>query len=201
MKVKLFILLFCLPIISYGQTNTLIKTIFYNLPLNTSRNEIKKKLLSDKRFTSSKTHADSLLLDYPEDTYLGLCDSKGLVRISPDSVEIELTFGYSYTPEKKRKNHQSSNDLYLKLRYYYSEKDSAEKAYYNIIDLLRPLTKDTLITGIDTVLSESPIRSQLKAKGMDFIFHKPFYKVTVLFATITENYYGLFLEYTRKENR
>lgn len=160
---------------------------------------IEKQLLSDKRFLSRESSSDTAF-NLVEGTFLGLCNNNGLIRTAPDSVEVELTFGYSFSPEKKKRNNKSSNDLYLKLRYYYSVRDSAEKEYHNMLGILRPLTKDTLFTGIDTIYSDSPIRSKLKAKGMEFVFRKPYYKVTVLSVSITENYFGLFLEYTRKEN-
>jgi hypothetical protein len=199
MKVTFLILLFCLPIFFYGQTNASIKEIFYNLPLDASRKMIKKQLASDKTFLSSEKPSDTAFI-FLEDTFLGLCNNNGLIRTVPDSVEVELTFGYSLSREKKKGNNRYSNDLFLKLRYYYSIKDSAEKEYHSMLGKLRPLTKDTLPIEVDTIYSDSPNRSKLKAKGTEFIFHKPDYKVTVLSVSITENCFGLFLEYTRKEN-
>jgi hypothetical protein len=200
MKLTIFILLFSLPVVLYGQTNATVKKIFYDLPLDASRETIKKKLLSDKRFVSNEHLPDTAFNIY-EDTFLGMCNTNGVVRKAPDSTEVELTFGFSFSPGKKKGRNKSSNDLLLKLRYYYSVKDSAECEYDHLLAVLRPLTNDTGFTRIDTIYSDSPVRSKFKARGMEFVFHNPYYKVTVLSANITEHYYGLFLEYTRKEKQ
>jgi len=191
------LLLLGLSTLTEGQTNKKVKEIFYNLPLDASRKEISVKLNSDSRFRSTDKFLDSNSY-FSEPSFIGLCSDLGLVKSKPDSLEVELTWGYSYSPKSKKKRNDFS-DLYFKSRYYYSSPDSVEKEYRNMLTILRKLTSDTLSAGIDTIYSDSPIRSQLKAHGVEFVFHKPYYKVQVLFANITKNYFGLFLEYTRKE--
>ena len=198
MKKDLLILLFfSFSIFTDGQTNKKVKEIFYNLPLDATRKEISVKLISDGRFRSTDKFSDSTLFFF-EPSYIGLCSDLGLVKSKPDSLEVELTWGYSYGPESKKQSDNLS-DLYFKSRYFYSSPDSAEKEYQNMLAIFRKITRDTTLVGIDTIFSESPIQSQFKAHGVEFIFHKPYYKVQVLYAKITKDYFGLFLEYTRKE--
>jgi hypothetical protein len=66
-----------------------------------------------------------------------------------------------------------------------------------MLNLLRPVSRDTSCIWIDTVYSDSPIRSQFNASGMGF--NTPLYSVEVLRASIMKNHYGLYLEYTRDE--
>jgi hypothetical protein len=173
----------------------IIKHIFYDLPLDKSRPEIRKTLLTDNRFKSTNTDTNDFTTSWS--TFIGLCSDQGVIKSTPDSIEIELTFGSSSTFSKKRKKHTSLT--YVKIRYFYSSLDSVELEYNRIANMLRPIFTDTTLTGIDTVFSDSSVRSQFKAKGMTFRNANSNYSVELLSAIITKNYYGLFIEYTRED--
>ena len=179
-----------------GQTSETVKHIFLDLPLDKPRADIHKTIKADKRFKS--TDKDTSYFNSFMYTYIGLTNDKGIIKSKPDSIEIELTYGVgsSHINGKKMKSYSST---YLKLRYFYSSLDSVEKEYQNILSVLRPILKDTSYTRIDTIFSDSPVRSQFKATGMTFKNKKTTYSVEVLNASIIENKYGLYLEYKKDE--
>ncbi len=70
------------------QVSTVIENIFYNLPLEKSRLELREVILNDKRFTLT----DTTFNDFPPPTFFkGIASDKGLYFINPDSTEICFT--------------------------------------------------------------------------------------------------------------
>lgn len=188
-----------LPLLSMAQSAEIVKQVFLGLPLDASRKIILEQLRTEKRFHSTDTTTTGSI-DIFGEAYSGLCTDNGVVRLNPDSLEVDLTWGYSgVLSTTRKKNNDYTRDLILKLRYYYASAADAEAAYAGVVQLLRGSTRDTSTSGIDTVFSDSPVRSQLKTTGITFVYHHPDYTVDVQFARITKDYFGLFLEYVRKE--
>ncbi|MGG9964660.1 hypothetical protein [Ferruginibacter sp. SUN106] len=198
-KVFSLLLILGLSLPSMAQSSAMVRRIFLGLPLDASRKLMLEQLRSEKRFHSTDT-ATTNSIDIFGEAYLGLSTDNGVVKINPDSLEVELTWGYSgVLSTTRKKSDDYTRDLILKLRYYYTSPADAEAAYNGVLQLLRGSTRDTSTSGIDTIFSDSPIRSQLKTTGMQFVYHHPWYTVDVQFARITKDYFGLFLEYNRKE--
>lgn len=130
--------------------------------------------------------------------FIGLSNDNGVVKAKPDSIEIELTYGFGQFPAKKK--HSKSNfTTHLILRYFYSSSDRVEKEFKNVLNILSPIIKDSAHTGIDTVYSDHAIQRELKVKGTIFKNYKPKYSIRILNASPTKNYYGLFIEFERED--
>ena len=212
MKQTTIIIFLLFSLNSFSQNNKTIKNIFYNLPIERTREEIKKSLNKDKRFISKnkKTEPafqskDTIHFIIPDifNTYIGKCLDNGITYSKADSIEIELTFGYEsgeMSMDRRMKyNSNETETTILKVRYYYSSMDSVIREYKTITDLLKKEMKDNYQTGIDTVYSDNPISSQFKAHGMTFKNKRKHYKIEVLKAILRDNYYGLYLVYEHRE--
>lgn len=180
----------------FSQTHSTVKHIFYDLPLDKPRSVIKKSIQADYRFKSRDV--DTSFTEKWMSTYIGSCSDNGLVKSKADSIEIELTFG-SGMPVFEKGNKKYLNLTLLNLRYHYSSYEKTECEYENVRKMLRPLFTDTSYTSIDTIYSDSPLRSQFKAKGMIFKNTKKKYSVTALVATEAKNHFALYIEYERME--
>jgi len=193
--------LFLIQIFAFGQTSSIVKNIFYNLPLDKQRFDIYETLKSDKRFKSSTKDTNHLNI-FSIYSYSGLCQDNGIVKSKADSIEIELSNAIGLSPTKKinkKGKSKTINFTFLEIRYFYPSRDSAEKEYKNLLNILEPVFKDTGFITIDTIYSDSPLRSQFKATGIIFNNHKPKYSVRVLIASITKNYFRLSIEFERDE--
>jgi hypothetical protein len=177
--------------LALGQTDPRVRQIFLNLPLDKSRIDIQNAIKSDRRFISTDTDTTDLLNEF---TYIGLSKDNGVVKSKPDSVEIELTYGITANGSNT-KSKAFGDKTYLKLRYFYSSRDSVDKEYHKLLNILQPNFKDAANTRIDTIYSDSPYRRKFKASGMTFKSSKPKFTIQVLNARITDTYFGLFLEY------
>jgi hypothetical protein len=169
--------------LAIGQTDETVKHIFLDLPLDKPRADIQKFIKSDKRFRS--TDADTN--DFNMFTYIGLSSDYGVIKSHPDSVEVELTYG------------GPNNMTFITVRYFYTSRNTVDKEYQRVLSMFRPIFKDTLFSRIDTVYSDSPIRSQFKSYQMTFRNSKSTSSIDVANVCMTKNYFGLFIEYRRKE--
>lgn len=80
-------------------------------------------------------------------TYMGLTKDNGIILSQSDSVIIRLT--YAFNASFKAINDKSVNRkplTILRLEYYYSTMEIAEKEYQNILNILKPIIKDTIPT-------------------------------------------------------
>jgi hypothetical protein len=188
-KISLLFLLLSF-ITTFGQTDKRVQSIFYELPLDKPRSEIERILQSDKRF--QKLDVDSEMFNMF--TYWGRVLNQGIIKSKADSIDIELTYGISSNSNQKG----STRLTHVKLRYFYSSLDTVEKEFKKLSNILNPISNNTSETRIDTIYSDSPIRSQFKAKGVTFHHNKPYYSVELLRATILKNRFGLYIEYTRE---
>ncbi len=181
-----------------SQTNTLIKKLFFELPLDSSRECIYKTLKTDKRFISKNKNDNIINLHKP--SFIGNCIDNGLALSNSDSIEVELTYAFTYKINEEFKKLKSNNQLVIKIRYYYDSADTTKKEYDNLLKIVRTISKDSCITGVDTIYSSSNKINEFKAKGLLFKHVKPEYNVEILNVKVAQNYFGVFLTYTRKEN-
>jgi hypothetical protein len=116
---RLFIILaILLHQIAFGQINPKANSLFFNLPLDSSRKEIQKRLKADKNF---KEYFGADTSDFTEklfNTYLGRTLEKGLLKSQPDSIEIELTFGIAEHKVNKRVSKATKVQTILRVKYY-----------------------------------------------------------------------------------
>src|SRR5688572_5220794 len=146
MKPIWFILiLLSLASLSIAQTHPRVREIFFNLPLDESWENNYKILSTDKRFYATEDARKGKLLSYIN-SFSGWSTDQGIIEAPADSIEVELTWGTIALP-LKRKRTKPVMQVILKTRYYYASKDSVEKEYEQLLNVLRPLIKDTLIKG------------------------------------------------------
>ena len=73
-----------------SQVHPVIENIFYNLPLEKSRLDLREVIVHDTRFILT----DSTLNDYPPATFFkGNTADKGLIESNPDSIHVLLAYG------------------------------------------------------------------------------------------------------------
>ncbi len=197
MKFFFNLILSLLTIAAFAQTPPTIKHIFYDLPLDKSRADIKKAIISDTRFTSKEKSTDPSIFNMS--TYLGFSSDQGMVQSKADFVEMELTFGFCAEPTRRVGKLKYRNITLFKTRYFFSSRESAEKEYQHMLNLLRPILKDTSCTFVGNGYADSIPTDESNATGMYFHNKKPYFKILVLKADITKNYFGLFIEYEAEE--
>jgi hypothetical protein len=125
---------------SIGQIHPLVKHIFYDLPLEKSRKEIREVILKDKRFVSTSTPFNNY---DPDSFFKGITKDKGLIISNPDSIKIVLFFGNTTVSTKKGADNDLTNMMLVNCRYFYSTKDSVEIEYKRMLCMLQPIQKDT----------------------------------------------------------
>jgi hypothetical protein len=194
--VYIFIFFFA-STIAVGQIHPTVKHIFYDLPLDKNRADLRETIATDKRFTSTDTVSNILKNSMPY--FLGVTADKGVIKSKPDSTEIQLTFGSStFASAKGGQKDFKSIDI-LNFKYFYSNKDSVELEYKNLIKMLSAVLKDSSDTKMETTYSKDPTRSQFKAVGKVFESFDPYYSVEILSASVTNNIFGLYIEFRREE--
>ncbi|MFM9949559.1 MAG: hypothetical protein ACKV1O_16600, partial [Saprospiraceae bacterium] len=73
-----------------SQVHPIIENIFYNLPLEKSRLDLREVIINDKRFILT----DTTFNDYPPPTFFkGITADKGLIKSNPDSIQVLLAYG------------------------------------------------------------------------------------------------------------
>ena len=74
------------------QVHPIIESIFYNLPLENSRLDLREVIVNDKRFILT----DTTFNDYqPSSFFKGITADKGLIKSNPDSIQVMLIYGLS----------------------------------------------------------------------------------------------------------
>ena len=180
-----------------GQVHPTVKHIFYDLPLDKNRTDLREIIATDKRFTSTDTVSNFLKNSMPY--FLGVTADKGVIKSKPDSTEIQLTFGISTFATVKGGQKDFKSIMILNFKFFYSNKDSVEIEYKNLLKILGAVIKDSNDTKMETTYSKDSTRSQFKAVGKIFENFKPYYSVEILSASVTNNIYGLYIEFRREE--
>ncbi len=150
--------------------------MFYNLPLDKSRKELREIILKDKRFIST----DSVFNNYqPSSFFKGITVDKGIVTSTPDPIELLLALGNTSVAIQKGGDPEFKDIMLLNCRYFYSNKEDVEIECKRMLNFLKPIIKDC-IKG----KSESPYLIS-KTNGTMIINEvlcesfKPYYRVGI----------------------
>ena len=124
-----------------GQVHPVIESIFYNLPLEKSRLDLREVIVNDKRFILT----DTTFNDYPPTTFFkGITSDKGLIKSNPDSIQVLLAYGNAaLVTEKGGQEDFNKHPMLLECKYFFSNKDSVEMEYTRLLNLVHPIYTDT----------------------------------------------------------
>jgi hypothetical protein len=179
-----------------------IESIFYNLPLERSRLDLREVILNDKRFVLT----DTTFNDYPPATFFkGITADRGLIRSIPDSIHVMLVYGNAaLVIEKGGQEDTTKHPMILECKYFFSHKDSAQMEYGRILNLVQPLYTDTTSIMDDNWEAQFS-RSAEKCVGKIFDHFDPYYRLGVCYITAIPNdgsepVYVLDLAFSKEDN-
>jgi hypothetical protein len=123
------------------QVSSVIENIFYNLPLEKSRLELREVILNDKRFILT----DTTFNDFPPPTFFkGITSDKGLIKNNPESIQVMLVYGNAaLVTEKGGEEYFDKHPMILECQYFFSNKDSADAEYERLLKMVQPIFTDT----------------------------------------------------------
>ena len=194
--IYIYILLF-LQILAFGQTDQIIKHIFFDLPLDLNRTELRKAISSDKRFKISDTISNLFKETMPY--FQGHSSEKGVIKVDPDSIEIQLTFGSNSISTIKGNQAESKDVMELNLRYFFNNKDIVKEEYINLLQTLNVALKDSQETNRKITWSANPTFNDFKAVGKIFSNYEPYYTIEILIANFSSNRYALYLTFEKED--
>lgn len=185
MNKYLFILLLVSKI-SVGQTTQPLRSLLYNLPMDSSRKAICQLLKTNPKFTEKTDRINAT-----EDTYSGICKDQGLITSKPDSIIISLSYG-------KAVIHDDNNTLVktkiLYLKYYFTSLEIATSEYSKLLTYIKPLAKDSSTSAFgDEDAGGEGMYYNLSAK-ITFIND-----IDISLATCAAGNFAVFITYTRMD--
>lgn len=159
-----------------GQIHPVVKQIFYDLPLEKSREDILNKILNDKKFVST----DFFFNNYqPSSFFKGNTTDRGLITSKPDSIQVLLALGYTSLTTEKGGKADYKNIMLLNCKYFYSSKDSVEREYGKLLKMLYPILTDSSSTKSESPYSTGKVSGQMISNGKIFESYKPYYRVGI----------------------
>ncbi len=163
-----------------GQVHPVIENIFYNLPLDKSRLDLREIIVNDKRFISTDTTFNNYK---PLSFFKGITTDKGLIKSNPDSIQVMLIYGNaSLTTEKGGQEDTTKHPMILECQYFFSNKESAEMEYGRILNMVHPVFTDTSSIMDDkweTEYSKGKQKGTQKCIGKIFDSFEPYYRVAI----------------------
>ena len=158
------------------QVHPVIKNIFYNLPLEKSRLDLREVIVNDKRFILTDTTFNNFK---PSSFFKGITADKGLIKSNPDSIQVMLIYGNAaLVTEKGGKKDFNKHPMILECKYFYSNKNSAEMEYGRLLNLVHPIYADTSSIKNDTWETQYSKGTQ-KCIGKIFDNFEPYYRVSI----------------------
>ena len=163
------------------QVQPIIKNIFYNLPLEKSRLDLRKVIVNDKRFILT----DTTFNDYPPTTFFkGITADKGLIKSKADSIHVLLAYGNAaLVTEKGAQEDFNKHPMLLECRYFFSYKDSVETEYRRLLNLVHPIYTDTSSIKEDKWEAQFS-KSTEKCIGKIFDHFDPYYRVAISYISV-----------------
>lgn len=163
-----------------GQIQPIIKNIFYNLPIEKSRLDLREEILNDKRFVLT----DTTFNNYKPSTFFkGVTTDKGLIKSIPDSIQVMLIYGNAaLVVEKGGQEDSNKHPMILECKYFFSNRESAEMEYGRILNLVHPIYTDTssiIIDNWETGYSKGKHKGTQKCIGKIFDSFEPYYRIAV----------------------
>jgi hypothetical protein len=163
------------------QVHPIIESIFYNLPLEKSRLDLREVIVNDKRFTLT----DTTFNDYPATTFFkGITADKGLIKSDPDSIQLMLIYGNAaLVTEKGGQEDTTKHPMILECQYFFSNKDRAEMEYGRLLNLVHPIYTDTSSIKDDKWEVQFS-KSTEKCIGKIFDHFDPYYRVAISYISV-----------------
>jgi hypothetical protein len=162
------------------QVHPIIESIFYNLPLEKSRLDLREVIVNDKRFILTDTTFNNFK---PSSFFKGSTSDKGLIKSNPDSIQVILFYGNAaLVTEKGGQEDSSKHPMILECKYFFSNKDRAEMEYGRILNLVHPIFTDTSSIMDDkweTAYSKGKQKGTQKCIGKIFDSFEPYYRVAI----------------------
>lgn len=158
------------------QVHPIIENIFYNLPLEKSRLDLRNVIINDTRFILT----DTTFNDYPATTFFkGIIADKGIIKSNPDSIEVLLAYGNAaLVTEKGGQEDFNKHPMLLECKYFFSCKDSVEMEYRRLLNLVHPIYTDTSSIKEDKWEAQFS-KSTEKCIGKIFDHFDPYYRVAI----------------------
>jgi hypothetical protein len=183
------------------QVSSAIENIFYNLPLEKSRLELREVILNDKRFILT----DTTFNDFPPPTFFkGITSDKGLIKNNPDSIQVMLIYGNAaLVTEKGGEEDFDKHPMILECQYFFSNKDSADAEYERLLKMVQPIFTDT--TSIQDGRWESEFsKGKEKCVGKIFDHFDPYYRLSISTISFTpykgsKSYFVLNISFSKED--
>ncbi len=162
------------------QVHPIIENIFYNLPLEKSRLDLREVIINDKRFILT----DTTFNDYPPTTFFkGITADKGLVKSNPDSIEVLLAYGNAPLVTEKGGQKNFKHVMLLECKYFFSNKNNVKMEYRRLLNLVHPIYTDKS-SIIDDKWEAKFSKSTDKCIGKIFDHFDPYYRVAISYISV-----------------
>ncbi len=163
------------------QVHPIIKNIFYNLPLEKSRLDLREVIVNDKRFILTDTTFNNFK---PSSFFKGITADKGLIKSNPDSIQVMLFYGNAaLVTEKGGQEDLNKHPMGLQCKYFFSNKDSVEMEYRSLLNLVYPIYTD--ISSIKDDKWEAQFsKSTEKCIGKIFDHFDPYYRFAISYISV-----------------
>jgi len=163
------------------QVDSIIEHLFYNLPLEKSRLDLREVIVNDDRFVMT----DSTFNDFePSSFFKGITTDKGAVQSNSDSIQVMLIYGdAALITEKGGQEDFNKHPVILNCKYFFSSKANAQMEYARILDLVYPVFTDTTAIKDDTWEIEYSKGTE-KCTGKILDHFDPYYRVAVAYISL-----------------
>ena len=201
-KTVLFIYIFTLSCFASGQIHPIVKEIFYSLPLEKSRKDLRDLILNDKRFILKDTSSVGSKNSTPY--FSGYATTNGVIKSTEDSNEVLIVSGTTMMTTEKGGAQEFKNVKIVILKYYFSSKDVVNLEYANVTGMLQPILNDTTPTKSESSYSKGAFHGQLITTGKLFEHFEPYYSVEVSSVEIipddfSKGVFGLYIEFRQED--
>lgn len=163
-----------------GQVHPIIENVFYNLPLDKSRLDLREVIVNDKRFILTDTTFNNYK---PSSFFKGITTDKGLIKSNPDSIQVMLIYGNAgLVTEKGGQEDSTKHPMILECKYFFSNKEIAEMEYGRILNLVHPIFTDTSAIMEDkweAEYSKGKQKGTQKCIGKIFNSYEPYNRVAI----------------------
>jgi hypothetical protein len=162
------------------RVHPIIKNIFYHLPLESSRLELREAILKDQRFVLTDTSFNN----FPPSTFFkGITTNKGLIESDPDSIQVMLIYGNAaLVTEKGGAEDTTKHPMILECRYYFSNQETAEKEYKRLLNWVHPVFTDKSLIVDDAWETEYSMGKQKgtqKCIGKMMDSYDPYFRLAI----------------------
>lgn len=183
------------------KVHSIIKQIFYNLPLEKSRLDLRKVILNDKRFILTDTNFN----DFPPSTFFkGNVNDNGIIQSNPDSIQVLLAYGNAaLVTEKGGEKDFNNHPMLLECNYFFSNKKSVELEYNRLLNLVQPIFTDTS-SIMDDKWEAQFSKSSEKCIGKIFDHFDPYYRLGIAYISVipvdqSSPYYVLNIVFSKED--